>query len=646
MDALLQKPLYLFDLPKSLLDSLVLKSQQTNLEESIPEEPKNEEKLQDLTTSSATSCSLCNVSFNNVQDQRQHFKSDLHKFNLKQKTKGLTPVSEIEFEKLLEDLNESISGSDSSDGESDEEEQGKSTDMLTALLKKQAKISGEDGAAVHKVAAKQGNNPLIWLESPSLPPNVSLGVYRALFSPKEQENAVSSIRQKQLSLISVGGQGSAKSKTPILSSKSPTYFLCMIGGGHFAAMIVALAPKLVAKHNASIERQAIVLAHKTFHRYTTRRKQGGSQSASDAAKGAAHSAGSSLRRANEAALTAEVRALLTDWKSLIDECELIFVRATGNTNRRTLFGPYDGQVLTSKDPRNRTFPFTTRRATQSELMRAFVELTRVKVSQIDEASLQVAQEEKAAAESQKQSKPKQPAKQPPKPSPEEAAQLLHTSQLTSLIKRSKIPALISYIKNNNLDINEFVFIPESQYHHTPTVLHYASSLGSAPLVTALLTKCNANPTLKNTEEKTPAEVSHDRAARDAFRLARYELGEKAFDWDSAGVGSALSPAEATARAAKEQHEAEEEARKEAERRKAATEQLRKEDEERDKARTEKKFGQGNILGRPVTGAEKRATQHRDMTPAMVARLEREQRARAAEERMRRMTQQQQGGGGT
>jgi hypothetical protein len=608
-------------------------------------ESKNEESLKDLTTSSATTCSLCNVLFKNVQDQRQHFKSDFHKFNLKQKTKGLSPVSEVEFDKLLEDLNESISGSDTTDVES-EEEQGKSTDMLTTLLKKQAKISGEQDTTIDKATTKQGNNPFIWLESPLLPSNVSLGLYRVLFSPKEQEDVISSIRQKQLSPVSVGGQGSAKGKTPTtLSSKSPTYLLCMIGGGHFAAMVVALAPKLVAKHNASVERQAIVLAHKTFHRYTTRRKQGGSQSTSDAAKGAAHSAGSSLRRANEAALTAEVRALFTDWKSLIDACELIFVRATGTTNRRTLFGPYEGHVLSSKDPRNRTFPFTTKRATQSELMRAFVELTRVKVSRIDEASLRLASEKKMAAETQKESKPKQAPKQPSKPSPEEEGQLLHTSQLTSLIKRSKIPALLSYIKANDLDINQFMLLPESQYHHSPTILHYASSLGNAPLITALLTKCKADPTVKNVEGKAAAEVSRDRTARDAFRIARHELGEKAFDWDSAGVGSALSPEQATARAAKEQEEAEAEGRKEAERRKAATEQLRKEDEERDKGRTEKKFGQGNVLGQPMSGAEKRESQQRDMTPAMVARLERERRARAAEERMRRMGQQHGGGGG-
>ncbi|KAL8741257.1 MAG: hypothetical protein Q9190_006113, partial [Brigantiaea leucoxantha] len=140
-------------------------------------------------------------------------------------------------------------------------------------------------------------------------------------------------------------------------------------------MIVSLAPKLVKRPTGVEERQAIVLAHKTFHRYTTRRKQGGAQSSNDSAKGAAHSAGASIRRYNEAALETDIRSLLSEWKDLINTSQLIFVRATGSANRRILFGPYEGQVLRHSDARNRGFPFSTRRATQAELMRAFVELT-------------------------------------------------------------------------------------------------------------------------------------------------------------------------------------------------------------------------------------------------------------------------------
>jgi len=139
-----------------------------------------------------------------------------------------------------------------------------------------------------------------------------------------------------------------------------TVTLMMIGGGHFAVIIASLIPKFTKNHQSQEERQIDVIASKTFHRYTTRRKQGGAQSANDAAKGNAHSAGSALRRYNESALQNEVRALLGSWKTELDACEFIFIRATGTANRRTLFG-YEGAVLKSNDSRIRGFPFTTRR---------------------------------------------------------------------------------------------------------------------------------------------------------------------------------------------------------------------------------------------------------------------------------------------
>src|ERR1700712_173923 len=143
----LQRPLYIFDLPEEILYSLTLKSgpqpaadpTPASTERSTPEIPDSEDK-QNLSPAKATSCSLCGLSFNGLQEQRSHVKSDLHKYNLKQKVKGANPVSEADFEKLIGELDESISGSESeSDSEEDETDAKDST--LTALLKKQAKIT-------------------------------------------------------------------------------------------------------------------------------------------------------------------------------------------------------------------------------------------------------------------------------------------------------------------------------------------------------------------------------------------------------------------------------------------------------------------------------------------------------------------------
>lgn len=153
---------------------------------------------------------------------------------------------------------------------------------------------------------------------------------------------------------------------PTPPAKPPTrkIALMMLGGGHFAAIIASLVPKIQKNHQSQEERTVDIIASKTFHRYTTRRKQGGAQSANDAAKGKAYSAGSALRRYNESALQNEIRELLGSWKNELDTCEFIFIRATGTSNRRTLFG-YEGAVLRSKDARIRGFPFTTRRPVAS-----------------------------------------------------------------------------------------------------------------------------------------------------------------------------------------------------------------------------------------------------------------------------------------
>ncbi|KAA8641837.1 putative C2H2 finger and ankyrin domain protein [Aspergillus tanneri] len=603
VEDLLRRPLYIYDVPRELLSTLATKKPNISLQLSLNRSRKG--------------------------PKRQSKSMRLLLLTRAPSAKGNPPLDEVQFNKAIGDLDESISGSESSEGEEGEEGQ------LTHLLKKQAKISqaAEDveTSPNRRTARKQ---PLFWFSSSILPSNTSLGIYRAMFSDVEQDepsHLVDTLRKKQLAPIKA--QNSAQTKSSPASS-SPHIFMCMIGGGHFAAMLVSLAPEIHRKQGGVEERQARVIAHKTFHRYTTRRKQGGSQSASDASRGAAHSAGSSLRRYNEAALEKEIRELLRDWKQMINDAQLLFVRATGTTNRKILFGQYDGQVLRNNDPRLRGFPFSTRRATQGELMRCFKELTRMKVSEVDEAALAAA-EAKQREEASKPSTPRpQPQPQKPKLSKEDEAALLHTTQIQALIRRSKIPALMTYLSKNSIP-SSFTFWPSDsqQNFRCPTPLHLAANLDSPSMVLALLTKADADPTAVNTEGRTPFELAGDRATRDAFRVARHELGESKWNWDVTKIPSAISKVDADSRKERERKTAEEE---EANRRKAEMDRLRRDDAARAGSEDAKKPG-GRTLGAvEKTASEKREEEMRGMTPEMRMRLERERRARAAEERMRRM----------
>jgi hypothetical protein len=508
------------------------------------------------------------------------------------------------------------------------------------LLRKQATLASrkgnnaadeEDETATKKRGS--GNAPLMWFTSPILPKDTYFGIYKAMFTPEElgrEDSIVETIKKKQLAPIAMPKPN--KDGTPAPAAyKGPHIFLCMIGGGHFAAMVVSLAPRQ-SKHGASsgpLNREATVLAHKTFHRYTTRRKQGGSQSANDNAKGAAHSAGAGIRRYNEQALIEDVRALLQEWKALLDTSDLLFIRATGSTNRRTLFGPYENQVLRANDPRIRGFPFSTRRATQNELMRSFIELTRLKVREINPVAA-TEPSKTSGTSTPKQEKPAAPAL-----SEEEQTALLHTTQLQALIRRSKLPALLSYLSTNTLS-PDFRFYPAHSNHHAPTPLHLAAAQGSAALVTGLIARGGADPTVKSEEGKTPFDLASDRSTRDAFRVARGIVGEEKWDWDAAGVPTPLSKEEVDKREERERKEKEtqERERREVEEKKLKAQPL--------PVKEDGKAKKGVLGGLELkkTAQERREDEARGLTPEQRARLDRERRARAAEERIRRM----QGGG--
>jgi len=124
--------------------------------------------------------------------------------------------------------------------------------------------------------------------------------------------------------------------------------------------------------------------HKTFHCYTVRRKQGGGQSSADNKSGTNHpkSAGASLRRYNEASLAQHVKDIMKAWnEDYLSKCHLIFYRAASG-NKKILFGSVTGSkkdspILCKGDPRIRTIPFPTRRATFKEIKRVHEELITV-----------------------------------------------------------------------------------------------------------------------------------------------------------------------------------------------------------------------------------------------------------------------------
>lgn len=106
------KPLTIFtvfDLPEEILATLQVKAESSEVSFQADHEQKSQgssaaQRVQeDLgpTTTPATSCTLCGLTFATLLEQRSHIRSDLHGYNLRQKLRGLRPVNENEFEKLV-----------------------------------------------------------------------------------------------------------------------------------------------------------------------------------------------------------------------------------------------------------------------------------------------------------------------------------------------------------------------------------------------------------------------------------------------------------------------------------------------------------------------------------------------------------------
>eukprot|EP00842_Homolaphlyctis_polyrhiza_P006580 jgi/Hompol1/6923/HPOL_005125-RA len=274
--------------------------------------------------------------------------------------------------------------------------------------------------------------------------------------------------------------------------------LIMFGSGHFAGAVINC-------------RTGKPVAHKTFHRYTTRRKQGGAQSSNDSSKGKANSAGAGLRRYNEAALQAEVVELITSWKSHIASSQLLFIRATG-VNRSTLY--FDKTILDAKDPRIRTFPFTTRRPTLSELTRCFEDLATVRIDVVarvqPQASTGIATTDAdIAAESRSGLSHPQPEPEPPK-EPESLSPIM--VKLVDMCKRGKHQLMKRNMNAADIDVN--TRLPDK---FGISFLHIASSNGQAETVKALL-EDGADPTMQGLTRKARAfDVANSKEVRDAFR---------------------------------------------------------------------------------------------------------------------------------
>lgn len=616
----------------------------TKLDKTKEEQLTKEElsQLRNKTVSNRLYCNVCKLNFDNQIDQRQHYQSELHHINIKRNIKELSPVvlpvdrttiekdkfADLLLEKNVSNSSEEENGNENiSDNDSENETESGSEDdsdsdaeEISTHLEEHLSISQKESMSNSFLNTK---SPQIYFKSNYLlasEKNEVFGIYKVLFNIKELSNPLLAL----------------KSWNEILDNSSKMSALFMVGGGHFAGAIIShqrrnIKGNLKKQKETLQEQSVILLEHKTFHRYTTRRKQGGSQSVMDNAKGKANSAGSTLRRYNENALKQDIQNLLLDWKPYLDKCENIFIRAKSvfdkaiffesNNNSHNGSKSDNAHFINKSDPRLKTFPFTTGRPTIHELKRAWCELTYLKSTEKPRPIITSKQKTQYIIKDKSTELP-QDTKIIPLTEEEK-----YSEELIQLVKKSRAPLLNSFLRKNKLDIN-FRLKPESKYGSTPTLLHYASQQGIKQMVIILLSNMKADPTIQNNVGKTAADLNKSLFIKQAFQIARYNLGEDFVDWSKSHIDEPLS-----------REQVEEKNRQFEELERKETEEIIKRESEAAKARqkmeTNKlKTGKGNLLGSSSNGI---SLEHNlnSLTEEQRRRLMREQRARAAEARMAR-----------
>lgn len=208
------------------------------------------EMISKLTISDKLYCTICCCSFDDRDEQVTHYKSDIHRFNLKRKLENKPCVSIDEFENMSEIS--SISGSDSefnNEGDESNESEDESNQEICSHYGQIARNSP-------KISFKLNNENI-------------LVMYRCILHGKKN------IPEKSDDLLN-----NVKSLNTL-----DQWSIILINAGHFAAAIF---------------KGEEILVHKTFHRYVIRAKRGTVQSVHDQ-KSHAKSAGANIRRNQEAA---------------------------------------------------------------------------------------------------------------------------------------------------------------------------------------------------------------------------------------------------------------------------------------------------------------------------------------------------------
>ena len=291
-----------------------------------------------------------------------------------------------------------------------------------------------------------------------------------------------------------------------------------------------------------------LVRHQVFSRYTTRRGQGGAQSAMDGSGKKVKSVGSTLRRHGERALAEDVVRLLREtWQGDVAACEGIYV-ACARAMRPLLFGG-DEPVLDAREDRVQKVPFAVAKPTLAHVVSAYERLMTVffHAPAPPQPAEKPARERAERAEADGGGAPKPP----PPPPPDDEREGVPVEVEVSPEALAVLAAAEAGDEAALADaLGDDAALARCRAADGSSPLHVAARRG-APDVVLFLLRRGADPAARDDHGRVPYVLAPDRKTREAFIKARSALGEAARDWRDAAVPEPLDDAAAKAKKAKE-----------------------------------------------------------------------------------------------
>ncbi|KAG7028651.1 Ankyrin repeat and zinc finger domain-containing protein 1 [Cucurbita argyrosperma subsp. argyrosperma] len=543
---------------------------------------QNSRDFKESSVAQRWTCNTCKAEFESLLDQRSHFKSDLHRFNVKLSIAGKNIVKEDDFDELTSDSFRDFDVSSIS-GSEDE------TEKEIYPRNEGSKVTND---SVNKkklfVHLQTGERVSVWkcllineLDSISYEDDKTSVGGNGIHSQNLRENEVIA----RLKYLNHEPRDGTHLRIVLLAS-----------GGHFAGCVF--------DGNS-------VVAHKTFHRYVVRAKSGKKQSSKDASGKTISSAGASLRRHNELALKKEIQDLLAAWKSYFNASSCVYIYAPSN-NRQLLFNG-DKPYFSDQRSAVRNIPLTVRRPTLKEARRVYEQLVQVAYEVEDKEVLSTSEHNSPSS-------------------------VVTTDNGTQDIGEPKVIGDLE--KDACTHLEEPVEHPitresESESTCITTPLHEASQTGNADKVLELLEQ-GLDPCAKDERGRTPYMLATEKEVRNSFRRFMASNLDK-WDWNAAKVPSALTKEMEESQAAKQ---AEKDAKRKArakELKKLKKEKAKKAQAEAEAAESQKaaKAEHGRGIG-SILNTRAESTSGKLITKEMVQAAEREKRAAAAERRIAAM----------